>query len=116
MALSQRRHPGRRPDTHIFSVPSVALILCEFCVRLLVSWPALNKCQKSPRYFAVGCATLYLRLLLLYRLWSRKVGRKVTLAAFFYAQWRPVTLLRGSESRHQIAHHEYGPNPAGLKV
>jgi len=45
-----------------------------------------------------------------------KVGRKVTLAAFFYAQWRPVTLLRGSESRHQIAHYEYGPNPAGLKV
>jgi hypothetical protein len=25
------------------------------------------------------------------------------LAAFFYAQRRPVTLLRGSESRHQIA-------------
>jgi hypothetical protein len=47
---------------------------------------------------------LVLRLLLLYRLWKCKVGRKLKLAAFFYAQRRPVTLLRGSESRHQIAY------------
>ncbi len=28
-----------------------------------------KKSQKSSRQIAVGCATLYLRLLLLYRLW-----------------------------------------------
>src|ERR1700751_1856755 len=70
-----------------------------------------GKTQKSYRQIAVGCATLHLRLLLLYRLWSRKVGRKVTLAAFFYAQRRPVTLLRGSESRHQIAHYRVRSQP-----
>jgi len=65
-----------------------------------------------------------MRLLLLYRLWLCESGRKVKLAAFFVARFageqkrswgRPVTLLRGSESRHQIAKfkNELGLNRPG---